>query len=182
MYEKKPVGWKKHLDFVLLDFLFMHISLLIAYFIRFGMGFCSQMRSYVSTAMLISISFFVVVLWFEGYKNIMKRGVYAEFKSIVKQTALVALVTVLMLYLTQNAAVTSRLAILLTFAVDFVFSFVIRQILKTHLKKKAENNTGDRSLIVICLEHHAEKFVERVKNTTYELNVTGVIIADKDMT
>ncbi len=182
MYEKKPVGWKKHLDFVLLDFLFMHISLLIAYFIRFGMGFCSQMRSYVSTAMLISISFFVVVLWFEGYKNIIKRGVYAEFKSIVKQTALVALVTVLMLYLTQNAAVTSRLAIFLTFAVDFVFSFVIRQVLKTHLKKKAKNNTGDRSLIVICLEHHAEKFVEHVKNTTYELNVTGVIIADKDMT
>ena len=182
MYEKKPVGWKKHIDFVLLDFFLMHVSLVLGFLIRLGSGLLSLFRVYAASALLMSLAFFMVILFHEGYKNIMKRGPYAEFAALLKQTVIIALTTVLMLYLTKSAEDTSRISIVLTFILYICMSYAARLLFKNYLRSKMLSNTGDRSLIVICMEHNAEKFVERVKNTTYEMNISGIIIADKDLT
>ena len=133
MYEKKPVGWRKHIDFVLLDFFLMHVSLVLGFLIRLGSGLLSLFRVYAASALLMSLAFFMVILFHEGYKNIMKRGPYAEFVALLKQTVIIALTTVLMLYLTKSAEDTSRISIVLTFILYICMSYAVRLLFKNYL-------------------------------------------------
>ncbi len=181
MYEKKPIGWKKHLDFILIDFFLLHISLIAAYLMRFGYGFCEQFYSYIDTAIVISVMFMLVAVFHEGYKNILKRGLYSEFTELAKQDIFIALFAVLWLFVSDRAAMTSRLVIGITFVFDFILSFIFRNILKEHVKKIAKNNAGERSLIVVCLSRKVESFIARIKENNYDYNIQGIIIADKDM-
>ena len=88
MYEKKPVGWRKHLDFILLDFLCIHIALILADLLRFGSAALDRVNLYGTIALVISLTFMVVVFFHEGYKNILKRGYYLEFAELLNRSDL----------------------------------------------------------------------------------------------
>ena len=182
MYEKTSKSWIKHWDFILLDFLCIHLSLLLAYTLRFSDSFIKNFQTYETIAIVLSLVFFIVVALHEGYKNILRRGYYQEFLMLIKQTFIIAMLSVFALYLMHISKEISRLVIVLTFSADILISYFVRIIYKKLLLKKSRNNLGSRSLIVICLKRNAKKFLSEIKNNVIDVNITGVIIADKDMT
>lgn len=182
MYEKSSKSWLKHCDFMLLDFLCIHISLLFAYTLRFPGAFSKYLQMYETMAIVISLVFLAVVAMYPGYKNILRRGYYKEFIMLIKQTFIIFMLSVFALYIMQKSRDSSRLVFILTFATDIILSYIVRIIHKKFLLRKTQTNTGKRSLIVICLKRNAKHFLTEIKNNVIDVNITGVIIADKDMT
>lgn len=182
MYEKASKSWIKHWDFMLLDFLCIHISLFTAYFIRYYDQFYKYLHFYKTMAIVISLVFLVVVLLYSGYKNILRRGYYQEFLMLIKQTFIIAMLSAFAFYIMHQTSRSSRLVFLMTFSADFILTYFARIIHKHFILKKAKKNIGSRSLIVVCMKRNAKHFLTEIKNNAFDVNITGVIIADKDMT
>lgn len=181
MYEKTVKSWEKHLDFMILDFICMHISLLLASLLRFTDDFHHRIDFYITMATIFSLSFLVIILFYAGYKNIIRRGAYVEFVEVLKKSALVSLLSVLVLYLTKKSTETSRLVFVLYFAIDVLLSYFVRLIHKNNLKKKDILRNSGRSMIIVCTAKNAELFLERIRTRDYGINITGIIVADKNL-
>ena len=181
MYEKKPVGLGKHLDFIILDFFILQISLLLGFLIRFGAEFSDRLNSYALVAAVFGLSCLFVSVFHEGYKDILKRGLYIEFVELLKNTVFIALFTALWLFIMHEASSVSRLGIGYSYVIYFVLSYLIRNLVKLAIVKNAKETRGSRSMIVVCLERKAESFLERIKENSFDVNIQGVVIADKDM-
>lgn len=92
MYRKKSRGWYKHKDFILIDLICLFLSLLIAHLIRngsvqslFRAGIYRNMISFVILADL-----FLIII-FESYKGVLRRGHYQELHSVIRQMILLEL-------------------------------------------------------------------------------------------
>lgn len=181
MYEKKPVGWKKHLDFILADFFILQLSLILGYLIRFGTEIETHLRNYSAIAVVLAVGFMFVAVFHEGYKGIIRRGLYLEFVELFKHTVFVALFLVLWFFITHNSLMLSRLALTYAFIIDFILSYLVRNLLKYSIIKNLKENAGGRSMIVVCMDRKAESFIEQIKKNNYDFNIQGIIIADKDM-
>lgn len=99
MYRKKSRGWYKHKDFILIDLICLFLSLLIAHLIRngsvqslFRAGIYRNMISFVILADL-----FLIII-FESYKGVLRRGHYQELHSVIRQMILLELASGLYLF------------------------------------------------------------------------------------
>ena len=50
MYKKKSQGWMKHIDFIIIDLVCLHISFVLAYYIRHGNFYLSHLQLYRNMA------------------------------------------------------------------------------------------------------------------------------------
>ena len=104
MYRKKSRGWYKHKDFILIDLICLFLSLLIAHLIRngsvqslFRAGIYRNMISFVILADL-----FLIII-FESYKGVLRRGHYQELHSVIRQMILLELASDLYLFTVSDA-------------------------------------------------------------------------------
>ena len=109
MYRKKSRGWYKHKDFILIDLICLFLSLLIAHLIRngsvqslFRAGIYRNMISFVILADL-----FLIII-FESYKGVLRRGHYQELHSVIRQMILLELASVLSLFTVSDGHSFSR--------------------------------------------------------------------------
>ena len=69
MYKKKSQGWMKHIDFIIIDLICLHISFVLAYYIRhrnFDLYYFQLYRNMAAVLFLIDI---LVIIFFETLKN-----------------------------------------------------------------------------------------------------------------
>ena len=55
MYKRKPDGWLKHVDFIILDLLSMHLAFVIAFVIRQGAALPYADSFYRNIAIVLSL-------------------------------------------------------------------------------------------------------------------------------
>ncbi len=178
MYEIATKGKIKHLDFILLDFLCMHVSLMLAFLLRYAGDYAFYYDGYMLIAIIYSMCFGLTVLFYAGYKNILKRGVYKEMICTIKMNVMVSVLVVLVLFMIRRSESSSRAIFVMNFAMSVILSFSIRMLHKNSLLKKGGNK--NHSLIVICLEENAEHFLDCIAANGFGINVTGIITADRD--
>ena len=91
MYRRKNKGWLKHLDFIILDLLCLQVCFALAYFSRHGFGGNPHKVIYQNMMLVLVLFEFIYAFFLEGYKDILKRGHYVEFVSVVKQVCILEL-------------------------------------------------------------------------------------------
>ena len=91
MYRRKNKGWLKHLDFIILDLLCLQVCFALAYFSRHGFGGNPHKVIYQNMMLVLVLFEFIYAFFLEGYKDILKRGYYVEFVSVVKQVCILEL-------------------------------------------------------------------------------------------
>ena len=89
MYKRDSQGLMKHLDFLMLDLICLHISYLAAYVLRHGWSNPYAVSTYRSMAIVISFIEIVIIAFFGTFKNVLKRGYYREFAVTVQHVLLV---------------------------------------------------------------------------------------------
>ena len=93
MYRKKSRGWYKHKDFIFLDLVCLLLSLILAYLVRNG-----SVRNLFELGIYHNMIFFVIladlflIIIFESYKGVLRRGYYQELRSVIRQMILIELV------------------------------------------------------------------------------------------
>ena len=92
MYRKKSRGWYKHKDFILIDLACLFMALILAYLIRNG-----SVRNLFTLGIYRNVMIFVIlvdlflIILFESYKGVLRRGRYQELRSVIRQMILIEL-------------------------------------------------------------------------------------------
>lgn len=162
MYRKKSRGWYKHKDFILIDLACLFMALILAYLIRngsvrnlFKLGIYRNVMIFV-----ILVDLFLIIL-FESYKGVLRRGRYQELRSVIRQMILIELASGLYLFTVSGGT---------------------RIIWKKRLLHKMAEG-GEHSLYIVSNYDLASKVIQNVKEHNYNrYNINGLILIDKDMT
>lgn len=164
MYLGRKSSWLKHLDFIILDLIALSISYFLAIYIRFGeVGFTDTIVRY--TYVFYVLSDLLVVLFFESYKDILKRGYYAEALKAVKHSFLIMLLVAMLLFITQTGYIQSRLIVILTALLFVAFMYVFRILRKKSILKNDMNNL--KMLLIITDKNNYDEIEEKVRNNKF---------------
>lgn len=182
MYKRKPDGWLKHADFIILDFISMHLSFLIAYIFRQGLSLPYIKPFYRNVAIVLCLIYLAVVFLTQSHKNILRRGYYQEFTASLKHVTYIIGLLLVYLFLTQSSNEYSRIAFLVMWGIQIILTYLFRIMRKSVIKKESTVGTGRRSLILLTTSERAQDVIEVLRENNYEsLKLTGVGILDKDL-
>ena len=178
MYKKSVQGWLKHLDFMILDVVYLWISFTLAFGMRHGSLNVFANSLYRDMMWSLALMDIVVIFFFDSLKNVLKRGFYREFTMTVKQTCLITLCSVFYLFTFKEADNYSRLVLTYTAALYLLLSYITRNIWKYLLRKYLGEN-GRRSLLIVTVSEIVDTVIDNIKNKNYsDYIVTGVCILD----
>ena len=183
MYQKKSHGWYKHKDFILLDLLCIFLAFIFAYYIR-NHTYISITDNGVYRNAMIFVLFadLVVIILFEIYTGVLRRGYYREFIQVLEQVILIELAAGLYLFTVDDGRTFSRAVLYLTGVVYGVLSYIVRIFWKKHLIRMMAER-GEHSLYIITSSDIAESVVESVRQHNYNrYDINGIIVTDCDMT
>lgn len=182
MYKRKPDGWLKHVDFIILDFVAMHLAFVIAFLFRHGAVFPYGEVFYCNIAIILSLIFLTVVFLTQSYKGILRRGYYRELLASVKHVTYIVGILLIYLFFTQTSAEYSRIMFFVMWVVQICLTYIVRLLWKSKLKKEAVSGKGERSLILLTTSERVENVIRVLKANNYEsLKLTGIGILDKDL-
>lgn len=180
MYEKRAKGWLKHLDFILLDLIVLQASFLAAYAFRHGWENPYESSGYTAAIVLMeSISFCYMTLT-NSFKNVLKRGYYVEFLSVVKQTIVILLFTTFCFFAVKEGNSFSRISIFMTAIVYMVCSYTARILWKPLIKNRTKHKEK-RRLLIVADESLAEETLEGVTdNSLLGYRTVGLVLLDRN--
>ena len=181
MYRKKSRGWYKHKDFILIDLICLFLSLIIAYLIRNGsVQSLFRLEIYRNMMIFVILADLFLIIMFESYKGVLRRGHYQELHSVIRQMILLELASGLYLFTVSDGHSFSR-TVLYLMGVFYVFlSYGTRIAWKKHLIHKMAEG-GEHSLYIVTNYDQAAKVIRNVKEHNYNrYNINGLIIVDKN--
>lgn len=179
MYKRRPERWQ--VDFLVLDFVSMHLSFFLAYRIRQGSGLPYADPFYRNVAIMLSLLYLTTVWLTRNHQDIFQRGYGLEFLACARHVTYIAGLLFMYLFLTQNSAEDSRAVLLLMWGIQICLTYLFRVICKTAVKKKLASGTGGHSLILLTTGKRAEQMVRSLKGHRHGTwRLTGVAILDGD--
>ena len=180
MYKRSSQSWTKHLDFMMLDLVCLQVSFFLAYIIRHGLGSPYAEPEYRSMAVVMTLFVILIMIFFETFKNVLKRGYYSEFTATLKQMCLLELGLAFYLFMIQGGASYSRAVMYLTGAIYVVLGYTTRILWKNHLKRKMKE-MGRCSLLILTTAERAQSVILNIENHNYkDFRLTGVALLDMD--
>ena len=149
MYRKKSRGWYKHKDFILIDLVCLFMALILAYLIRNG-----SVRNLFTLGIYRNVMIFVIlvdlflIILFESYKGVLRRGRYQELRSVIRQMILIELASGLYLFTVSGGHTFSRIILYLMGIFYVLLSYCTRIIWKKRLLHKMAEG-GEHSLYIV---------------------------------
>ena len=181
MYKKRAKNWLKHADFVFVDFICLQLSIVVAYMIRFGISNPYADYPYRNVLIVSELISLFVIVCFETLKDILKRGKYIEFVQTLHHVLLVELLTIGYLYLVHRADGYSRTVTIYSSILYLIFSYVLRLLWKSVLKKRGSGLGYQRSILLITVKDRAADCAKTFQENNYEkFHVAGLVILDDD--
>lgn len=181
MYKKKTENWLKHADFIVIDFICLQLSVIVAYMIRFGISNPYADYLYRNVCVVSELISLFVIVFFEMFEGILRRGRYAELIKTLDQVLLVELLTIGYLYFIHRAEVYSRTVAVWSVILYFAFSYAFRLFWKSVLKRHGAGLVNQRSILLITTKARAAECARTFQENNYErFHIAGLVILDDD--
>jgi exopolysaccharide biosynthesis polyprenyl glycosylphosphotransferase len=180
MYSNKKNSILKHWDFIILDLFVLQISFVLAYMIRHGVFLQYNNMIYVHIAVVIVMVDFLVVVFLETYKDIVKRGYLKELKAIVIHVSSLMLMLFAYMFITKTAAEYSRTVFLLMWLIAIVLMWLSHLVLKHIVRRILKNKIDFRTVVLITSGKSADESIDAVRKITYrDYRVIAVAFLDE---
>ncbi|MGN0334349.1 MAG: sugar transferase [Lachnospiraceae bacterium] len=178
MYKKGFEGWRKHLDFMIIDMFCIHVSIIIAYFCRHGWALSYVNSVYPELSVLMTVMDWIVAFFFNSFKNVLKRGYYKEFLATVKHVFLLLMILTFYLFSLKKGEEYSRIIIYLFAFFYFVISYVVRLLWKKYLLEHGFQKQLRSTLIVAESDRVREvlKTLREYKGDRFQFS--GIVLVD----
>lgn len=181
VYKKRYQSWRKHFDFLILDLLCLHLSYIISYLIIFKGHNPYENTTYNSGLLVVTLIDAAVIVFYQTFRNVIQRDLFKEISITAKHTIIVALASIISIYITDTTGYYNRYFLLLMFVFYVVITFVVRCLWKLFLTKRATNG-GKRKLFIVTTESMMETVLEHIRNKNYQrYNIVGISVIDKDL-
>ena len=136
MYKRRAKGWKKHLDFMILDVISLHIALIIAYMVRHGLhSFVYRSESYRTLGLWMTVFSFLAAVLFSTMHNVLRRGYAKEMVQTLIHSLLVFGFSAIFLFTMKDGEAISRVTLWVHLVIYLVLSYSTRMIYKRFLRK-----------------------------------------------
>ena len=177
MYQKQTGSIIKHLDFLLLDFIVMEVSFILAYILRHGVTNPFADTQYRVLGVLLLLVQFLVVVFRECYRNILRRGYLLELKCVIIQNSIVMLVTIAFMFVTRAFGSYSRQVILVLWVLVTVFMYGERLIWKNVVRKRLRSGDDQAHMLVIGQREGLEDLIQELRKEKYQtVRITGAAV------
>ncbi|MBE6933249.1 MAG: sugar transferase [Ruminococcaceae bacterium] len=180
MYGRKPQGWVKHIDFMLIDVLCLHAAFLLAYISRHGLTSPYANSFYISIAIVYTVVDILVMILNSTMKNVLKRGYYKEFAQTVKHVFLVALIVTCYLFSTQEGVEYSRIVFYLQAIYYLLLSYSARILWKKMLRRKKVDARSAAIYFVTTYDRAEDVITHFRANNLGEYSAQGLCVLDRD--
>lgn len=178
MYEKKQKGWRKHLDFILIDIMCLQLAFVLAYFLRFEMGNPYTNNAYRSLAGVYILIDLLVAVMFDSFKNVLRRGYYKEFVATFKHVCFVEAAMLMYLFSTQRGDVYSRLFFYYMIPLYLLLTYIGRTFWKGQLRE-GRLRRGNRSLLIVAPKEKMEECIGSICERNYRTyRKLGAVVTD----
>ena len=181
MYRKSPQGWTKYIVFFILDLLSFQVSFLLAYWIRHGVENPYHNPLYLEIGIIGSLIAFTVALSINTYLDVLRRGVYQEFRATLKQVVFTIVWIVFYLAACKNASRASGVVLWVTGALYFLFSYFSRIFWKK-IALRVSNTMNMRALVIVttadCIDVMTDHFMQK---NYLGFRLKGICITDAPM-
>lgn len=176
MYRKEPQGWLKHLDFTVLNLVALHASYCMAYFIRMGTENPYHSKLYRTIAVLLTLFQLLVTIVCHIYKGVLKRGHFREAIASVKQSVLVVLLAVFVLFMMKMGAAYSRKVMALFGMIYLVIGYVVTLLWKEYIRR---HRVAKKSIVIVTVKEYLDALLAEMDTEYYNLyRVAGIVLLD----
>lgn len=178
MYQRNTQGFMKHLDFIMLDLVCLHISFLIAFLIRQGILNPYAENVYFGMISFLTFMNLLLSIFLDTYKNVLKRGYYKEFLITIRQACLMVLTSTFYLFTAKQGSEISRMVIYVMGILYTVISYLSRVLWKLYLRRRLTKKEK-RSLLIVTTGGCAAEIVEHIRKYSLEMfRIAGVVVTD----
>lgn len=177
MYKKSPQGWLKHWDFILLDIFCLQLAFVVAYLVRQGLENPYSDQIYRTVAFVFMLCQIVVMFLGQSYQDILKRGYYIEFTKTAKHVLMVILLSVLYLFVTQQADTYSRLTLVYTAVLYLCFDYIARVWRKEYVLRRNATAKKNKSMVVVTSYAEAEETIAKILGgAVQDFSISGIAL------
>ena len=181
MYKKSPQGWLKHWDFIVLDIICLQLAFDVAYFVRMGLRNPYSDQMYRTVALVFMLCQIVVMFLGQSYQDILRRGYYTEFAKTAKHVLMVMLLSVLYLFITQQASTYSRFTLVYTAVLYLCFDYLARIWRKEYVLRRNATAKKNKSMVVVVSRDEAEETIEKIMGgAIQDFTISGIAMLDGD--
>ena len=180
MYRKSAQGWLKHWDFMCLDIICLQLAFIFACFIRLHLVNPYMESFYCTMAVGFILCQIVVTFFCQSYKDVLRRGYYAEFTKTVKHVIVVMLISMFYLFVTQQSNDFSRVIFFITTIVYMGLAYVGRIILKKLVIEQNAKENATSSMVLVVAPEEAESTIEKLMSRPIHINLTGIAVLDPE--
>ena len=180
MYRRKPQGWLKHIDFLLLDIVSLLLSFAVSLFVRHGLDTFTLGTRYLSFFLFYLLAVVLLHIVNNTFSGVLRRGYYKEFTSTLNHVALAELMAIAYLFVLQIGNYLSRVVVGLIAISYALISYCIRIIWKWILRKRGRS-AAPASLYLVTTKDLAENTADTLSaNSTGEYQILGMCLLDAD--
>lgn len=186
MYERNRKTWFKHFDFMVLDFLCVELSFLMAYIFRFGLERVPELwrggeieNPYTHIMIVIAVLHVVIVLFAEPYANILKRGHLIEFKKVIKYCLYMFFGIVLLLFMRKSSEAYSRITVFVFPFVAAFFIYIYRYFYKLFLRERINRQENQNCMLLVGDSDKVRSTLNILeKSPLSTVRVVGIVLTD----
>ncbi len=179
MYKKERRSWMKHLDFTLLDILLVQIAFLVAYAIRFELGWAYGEELYSHLAIVTVLIQVCIIFFTEPYKSILRRDKVQEFKAVVAQCTMAFLGIILFLYATKQSVAYSRQMLFTFWGLSMIFCYLGHISLKIVVRNRIMEDKNRSVMLLVTTNDRVEPCIIDFEHTLYRNYVIkGIVVTD----
>ena len=184
MYRKSKINWMKHLDFTIVDLIFLTIAYYLSIFLRYGVTHQTYRTvMYLQLWVTILLIYFLIAMFSSAYKNILRRTRYQELRAALVQVALTFLLFTAFIFFSQQAYLFSRQVLIQTGLISAILIYIARIVWKRIIRLHMLNNVNLPHLLVIADKDTATRVIRTMKKRRYNMfYISGAAIVDQDMT
>jgi exopolysaccharide biosynthesis polyprenyl glycosylphosphotransferase len=182
MYKRNARGWTKHLDFIIIDEIALHISFLIAFMLRHAeLPYGREL--YVNLFVTMAFIDVLVIIFFNTMHNVLKRG-YLKEVSMTAQQCLISFAFInVYVFSVQAGTSYSRIVMYLTLILHILFGFATRILWKKYILNKYKTDSNKSNMLAVLDPDTAEGLIKRLYDGMIGYNIVGIVLgSDGDLT
>lgn len=179
MYKKGSSSFFKHFDFILLDGISLEIALFVAFCMRNGFTNLFADSLYRELFIVLFVIDFLVIVFLDTMKNVIKRGYYRELVATIWQSFGLFFGTTAYLFSTKSGAEYSRIAIYVGIILYTVLTYLTRVFWKGVVKHSLKHSQSN-ALLIVANKYTAPEIIEEVRTNNYgQHKIVGLVVHDK---
>ncbi|WP_406039770.1 exopolysaccharide biosynthesis polyprenyl glycosylphosphotransferase [Succinimonas sp.] len=179
MYHKKPIGWIKNFDFIVLNVFSLHLALMISYYIHVDHSLVYTNTRYLNISIIITLGSILSAIVFQIYKGYAKENSGRKIVANIKQVVIVDTMTIFYFFGTKQGVDYSRIIFAIYFPLFyFLFNYFIMMFYIKLFIKYTKKSSRASLLIITTLNYYSVLKQEYMSGMLGNYKVIGFLILD----